>query len=48
MSAFGIDGRTDLSMVIYNPATEADWEKLERRCEGRVEAIGTHCAPTKS
>lgn len=23
-SAFGVDGRKDLSMVIYNPATPAD------------------------
>jgi hypothetical protein len=27
-SAFSIDGRTDLSMVVYNPATPADAEKI--------------------
>jgi transcriptional regulator with XRE-family HTH domain len=27
-SAFSVDGRTDLSMVIYNPATPADAEKI--------------------
>jgi hypothetical protein len=27
-SAFSVDGRTDLSMVIYNPATPADTQKI--------------------
>jgi len=27
-SAFGVDGRTDLSMVVYNPATPADTQKI--------------------
>ncbi len=27
-SAFSVDGRTDLSMVVYNPATPADAEKI--------------------
>lgn len=27
-SAFSVDGRTDLSMVVYNPATPADEEKI--------------------
>jgi transcriptional regulator with XRE-family HTH domain len=27
-SAFAVDGRTDLSMVVYNPATSADAEKI--------------------
>ncbi len=27
-SAFAVDGRTDLSMVVYNPATPADAEKI--------------------
>ena len=27
-STFSVDGRTDLSMVIFNPATEADAEKI--------------------
>jgi transcriptional regulator with XRE-family HTH domain len=28
-SAFSVDGRTDLSMVVYNPATPADAEKIK-------------------
>jgi transcriptional regulator with XRE-family HTH domain len=28
-SAFAVDGRPDLSMVVYNPATAADAEKIE-------------------
>jgi len=28
-SAFAVDGRPDLSMVVYNPATPADAEKIE-------------------
>jgi hypothetical protein len=27
-SAFSVDGRTDLSMVVFNPATPADAEKV--------------------
>ena len=27
-SSFAVDGRPDLSMMVYNPATEADREKL--------------------
>jgi hypothetical protein len=27
-SAFSVDGRTDLSMIVYNPATPADAEKI--------------------
>ena len=27
-SAFAVDGRPDLSMVVYNPATLADAEKI--------------------
>jgi hypothetical protein len=27
-SAFAVDGRPDLSMVIYNPATPADADKI--------------------
>jgi hypothetical protein len=30
-SAFAVDGRTDLSMVVYNPATPADAEKIGSR-----------------
>jgi transcriptional regulator with XRE-family HTH domain len=29
-SAFAVDGRPDLSMVVYNPATEDDVEKINR------------------
>jgi hypothetical protein len=29
-SSFAVDGRTDLNMIIYNPATEADAEKIEK------------------
>ncbi len=28
-SAFAVDGRTDLSMVVYNPATPADAERIK-------------------
>jgi hypothetical protein len=28
-SAFAVDGRTDLSMVVYNPATAADAERIK-------------------
>jgi hypothetical protein len=27
-SAFAVDGRPDLAMVIYNPATQADADKI--------------------
>jgi len=33
-SAFAVDGRPDLSLVIYNPATEADREKVRGLVEG--------------
>jgi len=29
-SAFTVDGRPDLGMVIYNPATPADAERIRR------------------
>jgi hypothetical protein len=29
-SAFAVDGRADLGMVVYNPATLADREKVRR------------------
>ncbi|HTJ90403.1 MAG TPA: helix-turn-helix transcriptional regulator [Acidocella sp.] len=32
-SAFSVDGRTDLSMVIYNPATPADAEKIRSQID---------------
>ena len=28
-STFSVDGRTDLSMVVFNPATPADTEKIK-------------------
>ena len=28
-SAFAVDGRTDLTMVVYNPATPEDAEKIK-------------------
>jgi hypothetical protein len=27
-SAFAVDGRTDLSMIVYNPASEADRDRV--------------------
>jgi transcription regulator MmyB-like protein len=34
-SAFGVDGRTDLSMVVYNPATPTDADKIRSSMAGR-------------
>ena len=31
-SAFAVDGRPDLSMVVYNPATPGDMEKIKSLC----------------
>jgi hypothetical protein len=28
-SAFAVDGRTDLTMVVYNPATPEDAERIK-------------------
>jgi hypothetical protein len=28
LSAFAVDGRTDLSMLVYNPTTPADAERI--------------------
>jgi transcriptional regulator with XRE-family HTH domain len=38
-SAFAVDGRPDLSMVVYNPATPADAERI-RSLTGRRTAFG--------
>ena len=38
-SAFAVDGRPDLSMVVYNPATPADAEKI-RSLTGSITAFG--------
>jgi hypothetical protein len=37
-SAFAVDGRPDLSMVVYNPATPADAEKI-RSLSGSARAL---------
>jgi transcriptional regulator with XRE-family HTH domain len=34
-SAFAVDGRPDLSMVVYNPATQADTERITSLVEAR-------------
>jgi transcriptional regulator with XRE-family HTH domain len=52
-SAFAVDGRSDLSMVVYNPATPADAEKIrslagsarEQR-NGSLSASARRVAPT--
>lgn len=35
-SAFAVDGRPDLSMCVYNPATEADRERIRMLLDGRL------------
>jgi len=37
-SAFAVDGRPDLSMVIYNPATPGDAAKIRKLVEARCQA----------
>jgi len=39
-SAFAVDGRTDLSLVIYNPATAADAERIRSLLEGPIAGGG--------
>jgi transcriptional regulator with XRE-family HTH domain len=39
-SAFAVDGRPDLSMVIYNPATPADAEKIRSSIEAGATSAG--------
>lgn len=34
-SAFAVDGRPDLSLIVYNPATAADRERIERLVQGK-------------
>jgi transcriptional regulator with XRE-family HTH domain len=54
-SAFAVDGRSDLSMVVYNPATPADAEKIrslagsarEQR-DGSLSASARRVAPTQT
>jgi transcription regulator MmyB-like protein len=38
-SAFAVDGRPDLSMVIYNPMTPADAEKIRAALETGVRSV---------
>ncbi len=35
-STFAVEGRPDLSMVVYNPATPADAQKIRRSSAARV------------
>jgi transcriptional regulator with XRE-family HTH domain len=37
-SAFAVDGRPDLSMVVYNPATPADADRIRSLLEARADA----------
>jgi hypothetical protein len=37
-SAFAVDGRPDLGMVIYNPATPADADKIRSLLKSKPKA----------
>ena len=39
-TSFAIDGRPDLEMVVYNPATPADAERISSLIRARAEAVG--------
>ena len=39
-STFAVDGRPDLSLVIYNPATPADAEKIRSLVKPRAARTG--------
>ena len=39
-SAFAVDGRPDLSLIVYNPATAADRTLVETVIEGRPAPTG--------
>jgi transcriptional regulator with XRE-family HTH domain len=39
-SAFAVDGRPDLSMVVYNPATPADADRIRALIEAQAETRG--------
>lgn len=41
-SAFAVDGRPDLGMVIYNPATLADAERIRSLIATKINSIATH------
>jgi transcriptional regulator with XRE-family HTH domain len=43
-SAFAVDGRTDLSMVVYNPATPADAERIKSLVEAQSSGSGIRSA----
>jgi transcriptional regulator with XRE-family HTH domain len=43
-SAFAVDGRTDLSMVVYNPATLADAERIKSLMDVQSSGSGVRCA----
>jgi transcriptional regulator with XRE-family HTH domain len=50
-SAFAVDGRPDLGMVIYNPATTADAERIKSLIESKTreaEDLARAAAPTTS
>jgi hypothetical protein len=40
-SAFSVEGRTDLSMVIYNPATAKDRDNIRALMESATAAART-------
>lgn len=49
-SAFAVDGRTDLTMVVYNPATAEDAERIKSLLSetGRAETKGGGITSPKS
>jgi hypothetical protein len=44
-SAFAVDGRPDLSMVVYNPATPADAEKIKSLTGSEICGTGSRSTP---
>jgi hypothetical protein len=40
-SAFSVDGRTDLTMGVYNPATTKDAERIRLLSSGQASAAGS-------
>jgi hypothetical protein len=45
-SAFAVDGRPDLSMMIYNPATPADAERIKSLIESKARSDALTREPT--
>jgi hypothetical protein len=41
-SAFAVDGRPDLTMVVYNPATPADAKKIAAALGSKTIQTGKH------